>query len=270
VQVAIAGYGSLPAPDGAAPAPRRAAFLVASLSALAMVACIGIAVAGYDQDEGLWDDGSVTLAQLNKSEMNAILDKASGMSATQLRSEISKLEGASSRTTSLASAARTQSLGGIVRGGQLTQDTAANPEGAILENVPATIVAPVPGPPDFNGASAVIARLPNIGFAPSMLTEHGFESRGSFTVRKSRAGESFYLRIYGKLNHNMRCTLRGYRNLMGDFTGNTIYTGFKKIYTGKSQIHTQHIPRGITGEFDIMTCRDLGNGEVQYFRIRYD
>ena len=34
------------------------------------------------------------------------------------------------------------------------QDTAANPEGAILENVPATIVAPVPGPPDFNGASA--------------------------------------------------------------------------------------------------------------------
>jgi hypothetical protein len=49
------------------------------------------------------------------------------------------------------------------------------PQGAILENVPATIVAPVPGPPDFNGASAVIARLPNIGFAPSMLTEKGFE-----------------------------------------------------------------------------------------------
>jgi len=41
--------------------------------------------------------------------------------------------------------------------------------------VPATIVAAVPGPSDFNGASAVIARLPNIGFAPSMLTEHGFE-----------------------------------------------------------------------------------------------
>ena len=39
---------------------------------------------------------------------------------------------------------------------------------------------------------------------------------------------------------------------------------FKKIYTGKSQIHTQHIPRGITGEFDIMTCRDLGNGEVRF------
>ena len=39
----------------------------------------------------------------------------------QLRSEINKLEGASSRTTSLASAARTQSLGGIVRGGQITE-----------------------------------------------------------------------------------------------------------------------------------------------------
>jgi len=204
---------------------------VAALSALVAVGIVAFAA----QD---WDDGSVTLAQLNRQE-------------------------ASDRT-------RMQSLGGIVRGGQLTQDTAANPEGAILENVPATIVAPVPGPPDFNGASAVIARLPNIGFAPSMLTEHGFESRGSFTVRKSRAGESFYLRVYGKLNHNMRCTLRGYRNLMGDFTGNTIYTGFKKIYTGKSQLHTQHIPRGITGDFDIMTCRDLGNGEVQYFRIRYD
>ena len=54
----------------------------------------------------------------------------------------------------------------------------------------------------------VIARLPNIGFAPSMLTEKGFESRGSFTVRKSRAGESFYLRIYGKLNHNLRSVWR--------------------------------------------------------------
>ena len=42
--------------------------------------------------------------------------------------------------------------------------------------------------------------------------------------------------------------------------------GFKKIYTGKSQLQTGHVPRGIVGEFDIMTCRDLGNGEVQYFR----
>jgi hypothetical protein len=38
---------------------------------------------------------------------------------------------------------------------------------------------------------------------------------------------------------------------------------------GKSQLQTGHVPRGIVGEFDIMTCRDLGNGEVQYFRIRY-
>uniref|UniRef100_A0A7S1DH51 Uncharacterized protein n=1 Tax=Hemiselmis andersenii TaxID=464988 RepID=A0A7S1DH51_HEMAN len=151
----------------------------------------------------------------------------------------------------------------------VSENDAANPSGGVLENVPATVVAPVPGPPDFNGASAVVARLPNIGFAPSLLTEKGFETRGSFTVRKSRAGESFYLRVYGKLNHNIRCTLRGYRNLSGDFTGNTIYTGFKKIYNGKSQVQTGHVPRGIVGEFDIMTCRDLGNGEVQYFRIRY-
>jgi hypothetical protein len=34
-------------------------------------------------------------------------------------------------------------------------------------------------------------------------------------------------------------------------------------------VQTGHIPRGVVGEFDIMTCRDLGNGEVQYFRIRY-
>ncbi len=45
----------------------------------------------------------------------------------QLRAEINKLEAPSARTTSLASSARTQSLGAIVRGGQITQDTAANP-----------------------------------------------------------------------------------------------------------------------------------------------
>ena len=136
----------------------------------------------------------------------------------------------------------------------VSENDAANPEGGVLENVPSTVVAPVPGPPDFNGASAVVARLPNIGFAPSLLTEKGFETRGSFTIRKSRAGESFYLRVYGKLNHNIRCTLRGYRNLMGDFTGNTIYTGFKKIYTGKSQLQTGHIPRGIVGEVSTATA----------------
>jgi hypothetical protein len=124
----------------------------------------------------------------------------------------------------------------------------ANPDGAVMENIPATIVAPVPGPPDFNGASAVVARLPNIGFAPSMLTEKGFETRGSFTVRKSRAGESFYLRVYGKLNHNMRCTLRGYRDLSGDFTGNTIYTGktgFSSIPSSCSSVVTPRAARTI-------------------------
>lgn len=49
LQVAIAGYGSLPA-VGSAPQPqRRAAMIIASVAALAMVACVGIAVAGYDQ-----------------------------------------------------------------------------------------------------------------------------------------------------------------------------------------------------------------------------
>ncbi len=184
----------------------------------------------------------MTLAAMNDQEMRDLLSNVKHMSTAQLQAAVNELEskhGKSARTTSLVA----------------SEDTAANPMGGVLENVPATIVAPVPGPPDFNGASAVVARLPNIGFAPSLLEEKGFESRGTFTVRQSRAGESFYLRIYGKLNHNIRCTIRGYRNLMGDFTGNTIYTGFKLIYNGKSQIQTGHIPRGITGEFDIMTCR---------------
>jgi hypothetical protein len=177
---------------------------------------------------------------MNAQEMQDLLKNAKHMSTAQLQEAVNELESSKpARVTSLVA----------------SEDTAANPLGGVVENVPATIVAPVPGPPDFNGASAVVARLPNIGFAPSMLEEKGFESRGTFTVRQSRAGESFYLRIYGKLNHNIRCTIRGYRNLMGDFTGNTVYTGYKLIYTGKSQIQTGHIPRGITGEFDIMTCR---------------
>ena len=36
--------------------------------------------------------------------------------------------------------------------------------------------------------------------------EQGFETRGSFTVRKSRAGESFYLRVYGKPLHTQTHT----------------------------------------------------------------
>lgn len=225
--------------------------LYAGVIALAAAALVAISMLATQ------DDGMATLAEFNRQEMNNMLARAKTMSTAQLQKEVSELEAEKQDGGSM----RMQSL--------VSENDAANPEGGVLENVPSTVVAPVPGPPDFNGASAVVARLPNIGFAPSLLTEKGFETRGSFTIRKSRAGESFYLRVYGKLNHNIRCTLRGYRNLMGDFTGNTIYTGFKKIYTGKSQLQTGHIPRGIVGEFDIMTCRDLGNGEVQYFRIRY-
>jgi len=250
-------YGAVPT-DQAKPEPsaaqpgRQSRYIAGVLGCIAVLALIAMAY-----QFSIEDDGTATLAALKAQEINDILSKAKHMSTAQLQAEVDSLEAEKARplrTTSLVA----------------SEDTEANPMGGVLENVPATIVAPVPGPPDFNGASAVVARLPNIGFAPSLLEEKGFESRGTFTVRQSRAGESFYLRIYGKLNHNLRCTIRGYRNLMGDFTGNTIYTGFKLIYTGKSQIHTGHIPRGIQGEFDIMTCRDLGNGEVQYFRIRYD
>mmetsp|Transcript_50838 Transcript_50838/g.158878 ORF Transcript_50838/g.158878 Transcript_50838/m.158878 type:complete len:170 (-) Transcript_50838:320-829(-) len=169
--MAIVSYGSLPH-AAESPKKRSSSFLIgiAAASALLLVGVIAL-VARQDFED---PDGSVTLMNLNAQE------------AREMK-------------------ARRQSL--VVRGGQ--EDVAGNPEGGILENVPPTVVAPVPGPPDFNGASAIVARLPNIGFAPSMLTEKGFETRGSFTVRKSRAGESFYLRVYGKLNHNMRCTLRG-------------------------------------------------------------
>jgi len=250
--VSVQDYGSLANPAQTRTVGRSNMKLVAGIMGLAALALIAVATLSTQ------DDGMTTLAEFNKQEMNDMLRRAKTMSTAQLQKEVSELE-AEKQDGEM----RTQSLVTV------SEDTAANPDGGVLEYVPATVVAPVPGPPDFNGASAVVARLPNIGFAPSMLTEKGFETRGSFTVRQSRAGESFYLRVYGKLNHNIRCTLRGYRDLMGDFTGNTIYTGFKKIYTGKSQLQTGHIPRGIVGEFDIMTCRDLGNGEVQYFRIRY-
>merc|ERR1711871_1878144 len=92
-------------------------------------------------------------------------------------------------------------------------------------------------------------KLPNLGAAPSALSSHGFETRGSFTVRKYRAANSFYLMVYGQLNHKFRCILRGYRMLGGEFRGNTVYTGFKRVYSGESQLHTSHIPRGIVGEF---------------------
>ena len=45
----------------------------------------------------------------------------------------------------------------------VSENSAANPDGGIYEDVPATVVGPIPGPPDFNGASAVVARLPNLG-----------------------------------------------------------------------------------------------------------
>lgn len=104
-----------------------------------------------------------TLAEFNRQEMNTMLSRAKTMSTAQLQREVTELE-AQKHNSGL----RMQSL--------VSENDAANPEGGVLENVPSTVVAPVPGPPDFNGASAVVARLPNIGFAPSMLEEHGFET----------------------------------------------------------------------------------------------
>ena len=50
--------------------------------------------------------------------------------------------------------------------------------------MPATVLAPRGDAiRDFDGARAVISRLPRLGEAPSELTETGREVRGSFAVR---------------------------------------------------------------------------------------
>merc|ERR1719183_539712 len=128
-------YGAIPS---GAPAqrgrPQRSLF--AGVAALSVLVAVGI-VALAAQD---WDDGSVTLAQMQQQEA---ADRA------HMQSLGGVVRPAQRRP---ADRAHMQSLGGVVRGAQFSEDTAANPEGAVLENVPATVVAPVPGPPDFNGA----------------------------------------------------------------------------------------------------------------------
>eukprot|EP00802_Teleaulax_amphioxeia_P012320 Tamp_12362.p1 GENE.Tamp_12362~~Tamp_12362.p1 ORF type:complete len:529 (-),score=81.10 Tamp_12362:205-1791(-) len=141
---------------------------------------------------------------------------------------------------------------------------------------PATVLGPSPEKPDFNGQSAVIARLPFLGNGPSELDEHQKEVRGSFAVRVFGASgqpEIEVSRMWGCCHNEKRgfqCTYRGYRELHGDFTGNTIVTGFKRIWKAKRRILTGMSipPTGNPNEFDIMTCRDLDTGEVQYFKLR--
>mmetsp|Transcript_123033 Transcript_123033/g.184034 ORF Transcript_123033/g.184034 Transcript_123033/m.184034 type:complete len:229 (-) Transcript_123033:75-761(-) len=136
------------------------------------------------------------------------------------------------------------------------------------KGVPATVLAPPPEPADWDGSVAVIGKMPPLGNAPSQLTEAGFETRGSITVRRDLAGENEYFRIYGRINHHLKCTLRGYRRLLGEFNHEVIYTGFKRVWVGQSQIHPPHLQRGQDNEFDVITCRDLDTGEVQYFKVK--
>jgi hypothetical protein len=138
--------------------------------------------------------------------------------------------------------------------------------------VPPTILPPSPGYPDFNGASAVIARHAKIQINPTDLEEKKMESRGSFSVLMARAGVAdegeVSLAIWGP-NSPFKCTIRGYRKLTGDFDGNKVATGYKKVFQGVRKITTGLLSPGVMGEYDIMTCRS-SPGEVQYFRINYD
>jgi hypothetical protein len=138
--------------------------------------------------------------------------------------------------------------------------------------VPPTVLPPSPGFPDFNGASAVIARHAKIQTSPTDLEEQKMESRGSFSVLMARAGVAdegeVSLAIWGP-NTPFKCTIRGYRKLSGDFDGNTVATGYKKVFQGVRKITTGLLSPGVMGEYDIMSCRS-SPGEVQYFRINYD
>mmetsp|Transcript_36930 Transcript_36930/g.75704 ORF Transcript_36930/g.75704 Transcript_36930/m.75704 type:complete len:436 (+) Transcript_36930:75-1382(+) len=147
----------------------------------------------------------------------------------------------------------------------VNEATQGNPPG-VKEHVPITVTAKEPGPADFNGAQAVVAHIPHLGFGPSVLDEQGVEQRGSFTVRKANPYGGIWFRVYGKINHPIKCTLRGYRKLQDEFQGNTVFTGYKQEWDAKTSISTGVIPPGPPDNFDIMTCRDKATGEVQHFK----
>ena len=65
-----------------------------------------------------------------------------------------------------------------------------------------TVLGVPDGPPDFNGADAVIAHHPFMGWQPTDLEERGGETRGSFSVVSAPSGfddeGEVQLAIYGE------------------------------------------------------------------------
>ena len=52
--------------------------------------------------------------------------------------------------------------------------------------------------------------------------------------------------------------------------GNVISTGFSQTWTNPDgKIQTGPISPGVANEYDIVTCRDLANGETQHFRMSW-
>jgi len=137
-----------------------------------------------------------------------------------------------------------------------------------------TVLGVPDGPPDFNGADAVIAHHPFIGWQPTDLEERGGETRGSFSVVSAPSGfddeGEVQLAIYGPPKTPIGCKIRGYRKLSGDFQGNVVSTGFLQAFSSaEGEIQTGPISPGVANEYDILTCRDQETGEVQHFRLSW-
>uniref|UniRef100_A0A7S4KJ31 Uncharacterized protein n=1 Tax=Guillardia theta TaxID=55529 RepID=A0A7S4KJ31_GUITH len=158
--------------------------------------------------------------------------------------------------------------------GKSSAGNVANVGGYSMENVPATVLAPPDdGVRDFNGQTAVIARLPNLGHGRTALDEFHKEARGSFAVRVFGASgqpEIEVTRPWSGMAGPFRCTYRGYRHLKQDFSGTAVATGFKRVFLsqgGRILTGMTISPSGNPDEFDVMTCRDSLTGEVQYFKL---
>lgn len=127
--------------------------------------------------------------------------------------------------------AEREEVGRLLRQNRALRRENARLEGGHLlaqEEVPATVTAPPPGPADFNGHTAIIARPPLEGFASqhtawaqSVLQKDGRQSKGSFRVRKANPYGGIMYRVWGAKGHDITCTIKGYRRLSGDFKGNT-------------------------------------------------